>query len=56
MAKLVGVVSKVIGQVFAVASDGSRRPLIEGDRLFAGEQLGNGAAGLWRYTCRTVPS
>ncbi|MEN5303262.1 retention module-containing protein, partial [Pseudomonas sp. TWI628] len=45
MAKLVGVVSKVIGQVFAVASDGSRRPLIEGDRLFAGEQLETGAAG-----------
>ncbi|WP_033696317.1 retention module-containing protein, partial [Pseudomonas sp. URMO17WK12:I8] len=45
MAKLVGVVSKVIGQVFAVAGDGSRRPLIEGDRLFAGEQLETGAAG-----------
>ncbi|WP_146048994.1 retention module-containing protein, partial [Pseudomonas putida] len=45
MAKLVGVVSKVIGQVIAVASDGSRRPLIEGDRLFAGEQLETGAAG-----------
>ncbi|WP_313711320.1 retention module-containing protein [Pseudomonas sp.] len=45
MAKLVGVVSKVIGQVYAVASDGSRRPLIEGDRLFAGEQLETGAAG-----------
>ncbi|PVZ40112.1 retention module-containing protein, partial [Pseudomonas sp. CC120222-01a] len=45
MAKLVGVVSKVIGQVFAVASDGSRRALIEGDRLFAGEQLETGAAG-----------
>ncbi|WP_312817722.1 retention module-containing protein, partial [Pseudomonas sp.] len=45
MAKYVGVVSKVIGQVFAVASDGSRRPLIEGDRLFVGEQLKTGAAG-----------
>uniref|UniRef100_UPI0031D06582 retention module-containing protein n=2 Tax=unclassified Pseudomonas TaxID=196821 RepID=UPI0031D06582 len=45
MAKLIGVVSKVIGQVYAVASDGSRRPLIEGDRLFAGEQLETGAAG-----------
>ncbi|PIK76525.1 retention module-containing protein [Pseudomonas sp. 382] len=45
MAKYVGVVSKVIGQVFAVASDGSRRPLIEGDRLFVGEQLETGAAG-----------
>lgn len=45
MAKLVGVVSKVIGEVFAIGSDGSRRPLIEGDRLFAGEQLQTGAAG-----------
>ena len=45
MAKLVGVVSKVVGQVFAVGSDGTRRPLIEGDRLFAGEQLETGAAG-----------
>ncbi|QQZ34975.1 retention module-containing protein [Pseudomonas sp. SK2] len=45
MAKLVGVVSKVVGQVFAVGSDGGRRPLVEGDRLFAGEQLETGAAG-----------
>ena len=45
MAKLVGVVSKVVGEVFALGSDGSRRPLIEGDRLFAGEQLETGAAG-----------
>ncbi|MCF5096559.1 retention module-containing protein, partial [Pseudomonas gessardii] len=45
MAKLVGVVSKVVGEVFAVAGDGSRRSLIEGDRLFAGEQLQTGAAG-----------
>ena len=45
MANSVGVVSKVIGQVFAVASDGSRRALVEGDRLFAGEQLETGATG-----------
>ncbi|NIF29279.1 retention module-containing protein [Pantoea sp. Tr-811] len=45
MAKLIGVVSKVIGQVFAVGSDGSRRPLIEGDRLYAGEQLETAATG-----------
>ncbi|WP_422419840.1 retention module-containing protein [Pseudomonas sp. GZD-222] len=45
MAKLIGVVSKVVGEVFAVASDGTRRALIEGDRLFAGEQLQTGAAG-----------
>ncbi|PSS50728.1 retention module-containing protein [Pseudomonas sp. BBP2017] len=45
MAKLIGIVSKVVGEVFAVASDGTRRALAEGDRLFAGEQLQTGAAG-----------
>ncbi|MGE8190648.1 retention module-containing protein, partial [Pseudomonas sp. NPDC086278] len=45
MATLIGIVSKVIGQVFAVASDGTRRALIEGDRLFAGDQLVTGAEG-----------
>ncbi|MEG1817486.1 retention module-containing protein [Pseudomonas sp.] len=45
MAKLIGVVSKVVGEVFAVANDGTRRALVEGDRLFAGEQLETGAAG-----------
>ncbi|KAA0948309.1 retention module-containing protein [Pseudomonas sp. ANT_H4] len=45
MAKLIGVVSKIVGEVFAVAGDGSRRALTEGDRLFAGEQLQTGAAG-----------
>ena len=45
MANLIGVVSKVVGQVFAVAADGGRRALVEGDRLYAGEQLETGAAG-----------
>ncbi|MCW2267568.1 retention module-containing protein [Pseudomonas sp. JUb96] len=45
MAKLIGVVSKVVGEVFAVASDGTRRALAEGDRLFVGEQLDTGLAG-----------
>ncbi|MFR0718129.1 retention module-containing protein, partial [Enterobacterales bacterium BD_CKDN230030183-1A_HGKHYDSX7] len=45
MAKLIGVVGKVIGEVFAVGRDGSRRPLMEGDRLYAGEQVETGAAG-----------
>jgi VCBS repeat-containing protein len=45
MAMLIGIVSKVIGQVFAVASDGTRRALIEGDRLFASDQLVTGAEG-----------
>ncbi|WP_460156018.1 retention module-containing protein [Pseudomonas sp. S2_H10] len=45
MATLIGIVSKVIGQVFAVASDGTRRALVEGDKLFAGDQLSTGAEG-----------
>ncbi|WP_130931218.1 retention module-containing protein, partial [Pseudomonas sp. Sample_24] len=45
MATLIGIVSKVVGQVFAVTSDGTRRVLIEGDRLFAGDQLSTGAEG-----------
>ncbi|UST60292.1 retention module-containing protein [Pseudomonas moraviensis] len=45
MATLIGTVTKVIGQVFAQASDGIRRPLFEGDRLYAGDQLITGAEG-----------
>ncbi|MDB5994957.1 MAG: toxin, partial [Pseudomonas sp.] len=45
MATLIGTVSKVIGQVFAQGADGTRRALIEGDRLFAGDQLITGAEG-----------
>ncbi|WP_322978177.1 retention module-containing protein [Pseudomonas sp. C11] len=45
MATLIGIVSQVVGEVFAVASDGSRRPISEGDRVYAGEQLVTGATG-----------
>ncbi|HDS1735727.1 retention module-containing protein [Pseudomonas sp. BP8] len=45
MAKFIGVVSKVVGEVFAVGGDGARRLVVEGDRLFAGEQLQTGSAG-----------
>ncbi|WP_434698637.1 retention module-containing protein [Pseudomonas sp. D1-1] len=45
MAALIGTVSKVVGQVFAEAAGGLRRPLIEGDRLYAGEHLITGAEG-----------
>jgi len=42
---MIGVVGKVIGEVFAVGSDGSRRALMEGDRVYAGEQVETGIAG-----------
>ncbi|MDF3932259.1 retention module-containing protein, partial [Pseudomonas citronellolis] len=45
MASQVGVVSKVVGEVFAVAADGSRRILHQGDKLFVGEQLVTGHEG-----------
>ncbi|WHS55175.1 retention module-containing protein [Pseudomonas brassicacearum] len=45
MAALIGIVSKVVGQVFAEAVGGLRRPLVEGDRLYAGEHLVTGAEG-----------
>ncbi|VVP13764.1 hypothetical protein PS876_03451 [Pseudomonas fluorescens] len=45
MATLIGTVTKVIGQVFAQGIDGTRRALVEGDRLFAGDQLITGAEG-----------
>ncbi|MDT8906621.1 retention module-containing protein [Pseudomonas prosekii] len=45
MAALIGTVSKVIGHVFAQATGGLRRPLVEGDRLYAGEHLVTGAEG-----------
>ncbi|VVN48760.1 hypothetical protein PS619_06128 [Pseudomonas fluorescens] len=45
MATLIGIVTKVIGQVFAQSADGNKRVLVEGDRLVAGDQLITGAEG-----------
>ncbi|MHC3826893.1 retention module-containing protein [Pseudomonas sp. G3-19] len=45
MATLIGIVTKVIGQVFAQGTDGTRRALVEGDRLFVGDQVITGAEG-----------
>ncbi|QHC94577.1 type I secretion target [Pseudomonas sp. R84] len=45
MATLIGTVTKVIGQVFAQSADGTKRALVEGDHLFAGDQLITGAEG-----------
>ncbi|MED7668656.1 retention module-containing protein [Pseudomonas moraviensis subsp. stanleyae] len=45
MATLIGTVTKVIGQVFAQKGNGEKILLIEGDRLYAGDQLITGAEG-----------
>ncbi|TKU65998.1 retention module-containing protein, partial [Citrobacter sp. wls711] len=45
MSAIVGTIKTIIGQVFAIAPDGSRRVLVEGDHILAGEQVKTGAAG-----------
>ena len=39
MSSVVAIVKRVIGQVVAVSQEGVQRVLIEGDRLFAGDQV-----------------
>ncbi|WP_372242679.1 retention module-containing protein [Pseudomonas sp. B14-6] len=45
MSSVVAIVKSIVGQVFAVSPEGIRRVLVEGDRLFAGDQVDTGAAG-----------
>ena len=45
MSSVVAIVKSIVGQVVAVSPEGIRRVLIEGDRLFAGEQVLTGPAG-----------
>ncbi|MGN8359179.1 retention module-containing protein, partial [Pseudomonas sp. SMN11] len=45
MSTVVAIVKSIVGQVIAVSPEGIRRVLIEGDRLFAGEQVLTGVGG-----------
>nr|GFD49781.1 hypothetical protein [Tanacetum cinerariifolium] len=45
MARLIGTVRQVVGDVFAVAGNGTKRLVIEGDKVYAGEQLQTGPTG-----------
>ncbi|RPH26690.1 retention module-containing protein, partial [Buttiauxella warmboldiae] len=45
MHNILGIVKVVIGEVFAVAVDGTQRQLHEGDRILAGEEIVTGANG-----------
>ena len=46
MSSVIAIVKSIIGQVFALSADGAQRLLVEGDRLFAGEQVMTGATGM----------
>ncbi|WP_415842622.1 retention module-containing protein, partial [Pseudomonas reidholzensis] len=45
MSTVVAIVKSVVGQVVAVSPEGIRRVLIEGDRLYAGDQVLTGESG-----------
>jgi hypothetical protein len=54
MVGVIGTVRQVVGEVFAVASDGTRRLVVEGDQLYAGEQLQTGAGGAVAVNCSLI--
>ncbi|WP_157831324.1 retention module-containing protein, partial [Pseudomonas sp. 43NM1] len=45
MSSVVAIVKSIVGQVFVVSPEGVRRVLVEGDRLFVGDQVDTGVAG-----------
>ncbi|AZE70418.1 T1SS secreted agglutinin RTX [Pseudomonas synxantha] len=45
MSSVVAIVKSIVGQVFVISPEGTRRVLIEGDRLFAGDQVDTGMSG-----------
>ena len=46
MSSVIATVQSIVGQVFAVSADGARRLLVEGDRLFKGEEILTGDSGM----------
>ncbi|MDZ7888227.1 MAG: retention module-containing protein, partial [Pseudomonas sp.] len=46
MTIIIAIVKSIVGQVFALSPEGTRRLLIEGDRLFAGDQVTTGQEGM----------
>ncbi len=45
MSSVVAIVKSIVGQVFVVSPEGIRRVLVEGDKLFAGDQIDTGLSG-----------
>ncbi|MRU50140.1 retention module-containing protein [Pseudomonas gessardii] len=45
MSSVVAIVKSIVGQVFVISPEGARRVLVEGDRLFAGDQVDTGMSG-----------
>ncbi|WJM91720.1 retention module-containing protein [Pseudomonas brenneri] len=45
MSSVVAIVKGIVGQVFVISPEGARRVLVEGDRLFAGDQIDTGMSG-----------
>ncbi|MFJ2320856.1 LapA family giant adhesin [Pseudomonas sp. NPDC087817] len=45
MSSVVAIVKSIVGQVFVVSPEGVRRVLVEGDRLFVGDQIDTGLSG-----------
>src|SRR5471030_2800885 len=45
MSSVVAIVKSIVGQVFVISPEGTRRVLVEGDRLFAGDQVDTGISG-----------
>ncbi|MGY2443455.1 retention module-containing protein, partial [Pseudomonas sp. SDO52101_S400] len=45
MSSVVAIVKSIVGQVFVVSPEGVRRVLVEGDRLFVGDQVDTGVSG-----------
>ncbi|POM12309.1 large adhesive protein [Pseudomonas sp. WP001] len=45
MSNVVAIVKSIVGQVFVISPEGARRVLVEGDRLFAGDQIDTGLSG-----------
>ncbi|MDH4564855.1 retention module-containing protein, partial [Pseudomonas sp. BN411] len=46
MSSVIAVVKSIVGQVFAMSPEGFQRLLVEGDRLFKGDQLQTGLEGM----------